>query len=323
MHNYVQGVTAMLVGLVTAFAGTCIAQATAMAEEKQESVTASKYFASCKSTSSQLQCLISRPWLGSSASSASAQLFASSQQTHASQPQTAVLNQAKVNALLLQAALPVLGFPELASPDFGSKQGLQGNFHKALHHDQATVQAAAAVLLPVIMANTATAAQTSSRGHATIGSRLLQKGLDSLLATLSTDSHGKKAACHASIKSAAPFALQSLVSMQHVIEHRLPALSLAVKHLLFLSPSKGSNHFVCEDAADSKTTDLCVGLLCWPPCPVAKLSQLSFKHGGAVAPEKAIQSLAEILVPDDAPPLQKVSTHYCSPETRNLMHCMS
>lgn len=292
--------------MVTAFAGTCTAQATAAGDERNQSLAAARLFGSCQATGAQFQKLVSMPWLHSSTTSGAAQLFAASQLTSSNQPQTAVSNQAKVNALLLQAALPLLGFPELASADFSGKQGLQGNFHRALQHSQATVQAAAVALLPLVMANSATASQTASRGHATVGSRLLQKGLDTLTGEIDVDSHSNKAT--SKIKLASAFALQSLVSMQHVMEHRLTALLLVVKYLLYLSPGKGSSQPSSDSTASSQTAALCDGLLYWPPCPIARLTQLSVKgHGGATVPEKAIQKLTAVLLTNSAPAHQQVS----------------
>ena len=302
----------MFAEVVAAFAGTCVAQAMAAADDREQCLLAAQLFASSKLSSAQMQALVSMPWLGSSLASGSSQLFASSQHTTSSQLQAATLNRAKVDALLIQTACPVLGFPDLASSDFSSKLGSHGVIHKALQHPQASVQAAAAVLLPMTIANTARAAQTSSRGYAIVGIRLLQKGLDTLLSVLGTDSQSSKTS-HAKVKAAAAFAMGSFVSMQHVIEHRLPALSLAVKHLLFLSPNKGSAQFGADAASDSNAASgACNGLLCWPPCPVDKLSDLpTISRGGAVIPDKVLHTLTKILMLGGAPAHQQVGYVTC------------
>lgn len=301
----------MLAGLVVAFAGACVAQAMHAGDDKEQCVLAVKLFASSNISSTQLTTLVSMPWLGSP--SGSTQLFAASQQTTPSQPQTAVLNQARIDSQLLQAAAPVLGFPELASADFSNKQGPHGIVHKALQAPQASVQAAAAVLLPLNVANTAKAAQASSRGHATVGIRLLQKSLDCLLSIVGADSQrSSRTGTNAKIKSGVAFALEGFVSLQHVVEHRLVALSLAAKHLLFLSPCKGTQ-FDADAASDSNLASAaCNGLLCWPPWPVEKLTQLPVTgHGGAAVSDKVLQSLVKVFMSDNAAAHQQVSTLYC------------
>lgn len=298
--------------VVVAFAGACVHQATQSKDGNQTpSLTSSKV------TSQQLKALISMPWAGSAASAGPSQLFASSQRPGSSQNQTSATTQAQVSALLILAAAPVLGFPGLASTDFSSKAMPHGMVHKALQRPQASVQAAATILLPVIIANTAEAAQSSARGQATVGIRLLQKGLDCLAGLASAEGQSKEAG--AKIRAGVGFALEGFVSMQHVMEHRLPALCQAVKGLLY--SCRGRRQQLPPGSAGENSADGgCehASLLCWPPVVFEKLSQLPVKgRGGAAVPDKALQALTTALTANNAPALQQV----CMTPTDSRTHC--
>ena len=226
----------------------------------------------------------------------------------AAQSTTFYQSQAKVYALLLQAAAPLLGHPELTSSDVTSKQGSGGLFHKALQDSDATVQAAAAVLLPVMVANSAEAGKGSTRGQPTVGVRLLQKGLDALSGVLSSTHQGGSPSDV--VQLALSHALGGFVHMQAVMEHRAVALCKAAEALLVLcqcdsTTSKSStgneSRATCGSLGLSGSSGKggLSGLHCWPVLRQG-LQELGVTgHAGAALPVKAIRSFADALLSPD------------------------
>lgn len=208
-------------------------------------------------------------------------------------------SQAKTSALLLQAAAPLLGLPELTSSDLSSKQGSASLIHKALQDSDAAVQAAATVLLPVILANTAEAAK--GKGQATVGVRLLQKGLDCLSGVLNPQGGPPSGP----LQLALAHALGGFVSMQAVVEHRAVALCQASTALLELHQSGSATSKNDTGKGGRSSGDLASGpsgtgglsgLHCWPVLK-QRVQELGVTgHGGAAVPVKAVRSFADALL---------------------------
>lgn len=203
---------------------------------------------------------------------------------------------AKINALFLQAASTVLGLAEVTATDFSSKQGDSGLMQKALQDPDRSVQAAAAVVLPVIVANTAEAAKGTARGQPIVGIRLLQKGSDSLSGLLQ-----HPAAESALVKTSLAFAVSSMVSMQAIVEHRPVALCKAAQGLSLICQrsNRGSSSKTGSDAGSEmglNDTGSISGLDCWPIDQRA-YSQLTVTgHGGAFVPLKALKRFTDALL---------------------------
>lgn len=275
------------------------------------SSVAATLFASADVTSHQLEVLLCLPWHTPPSTTSTTQgeppaRQSTTQGDHPAVQSTTVpqLSQAKVNALLLLAAAPLLGHSDLSSSDVSSKQGSFGLFHKALQDSDASVQAAATVLLPVVVANAAEAGKGSARGHPTVGVRLLQKGLDALSGVLSSHQEGALPPSGV-VQLALAHALGGFVGMQVVVEHRAVALCKAAEALLVLRQCE-STASKNSTGSDSSTTSLgeggwlsrggLSGLHCWP-VPRQGLQELGVTgHAGAALPVKAIRSFADALL---------------------------
>lgn len=258
------------------------------ADTPQTPAVAASMFASTDVTSQHLEALLCMPWdilSTTSPTQASA---------HSSASNDAQL-QAKFGALLLQAAAPILGLHDLASSDQTNKQGSSGLIHKALQDSDASVQAAAIVLLPVMVANTAEAAKGSARGQPAVGIRLLQKGLDCL-----SDLLHQGASTPSVVKVALAHALGGFVSMQAVAEHRATALCKASEALLVICQTGRTTTGKDSGSSSSKPANgpfsFLSGLHCWPVLKQNLQALPVTAHGGASVPTKAIRSFADALL---------------------------
>ena len=258
------------------------------ADTPQAPAVAASMFSSTGVTSQHLEALLCMPWKQPSTPSPPQQ---SAQTSTASDAQS----QAKISALLLQAAAPTLGLYDLSSSDLNSKRGSSGLIHKALQESDASVQAAAIVLLPVMVANTAEAAKGSARGQATVGIRLLQKGLDCLSSFL----HHEDSILGV-VKLALAHALGSFVSMQAVTEHRAIALCKASEALLVICRSGRTTTGKDSSTSSGKPAggpfSFLSGLHCWPVLRQNLQALPVTGHGGASVPVKAIRSFADVLL---------------------------
>ena len=245
-------------------------------------------FASTNITSQDLEAFLGMPWHKGIPTTSTTQPL--------TQPTTHPQSQAKISALLLQASAPVLGLHDLTSSDLNSKQGSSRLLHTALQDSDPLVQAAAIVLLPVMVANTAEAAKGSARGQPTVGVRLLQKGLDRL-----SDIMHQGNSMPDAIKLALAHSLEGFVSMQAVAEHRVTAMCNASEALLVIcqcgrTNTTGKDSSTISKAADGWFTSLS-GLHCWPAVKQQNLHALPVTgHGGASLPVKAIRSFADVLL---------------------------
>ena len=277
--------------VLAACGGICTdsAMTSTTGDASQTPSVAANLFASTDVTSQNLEALLCMPWQKPSTTSTPlhpAQSSADNAQT-----------QAKISALLLQAAAPILGLHELTSSDLNSKQGSSALVHKALQDSDASVQAAAILLLPVIVANTAEAAKGSARGQPTVGIRLLQKGLDCL-----SDLVHQGGSTSGAVKLALAHALGGFVSMQAVAEHRAVALCKAAEALQVIRQSGSKS----STGKDSRTSGKSAngpfsssgqsGLHCWPVLK-QNLQELPVTgHSGALVPVKAIRGFADALL---------------------------
>lgn len=275
------------------------AQSTGTTDTSQTGSVAASMFLSSDVTSQQLEALLCMPWQ---------KLPAASQDPVLQQRTAAVLTQGKINALLIQAASPLLGLSEMASTDFSSKQGSSALVNKALQDSDASVQAAAVVLLPVIVANTAEAAKGSARGQPTVGIRLLQKGLDCLLSLVPQT--GSRPGI---VNVALAHATDGFVNMQAVVEHKPLALCKAAAALMLFCQSDGRISKQSHDrdvknvhSPSHRFSGNChvVGLNCWSDHRQSLKELPVTSHGGASVPLKAIRSLADALLFSEEPDLQ-------------------
>lgn len=272
---------------VSAFSGLCIQLArglhTTDAPQPQAHAKAASVFASTSLSCQQLKCLLEMPW----------QKAASTAIPFASQSSTAPgSSQAKIATLLIQATAAVLGFAELSSADFSSKQDNSGFLHRALLDSDNSVQAAAALVLPVIVANTAEAAKGSARGQPSVGIRLLEKGMDCLSALL----HGE-AAQTGLIRTAVASGFAGFVSMQAVVEHRLFALCKAAQGLMMVLQTSNDSR-ISSSSSDGRVAqhDCISGLDCWLTERRQYHELRVTGHGGATVPLKALKGFADALL---------------------------
>ncbi len=303
---------------VSAMSGLCIQHSTNshQADPSQAQMVAASLFATTRLSSQQLDSLLCMPWQK-----------ASDAATHpASQHRTApARSPAKIATLLIQAASISLNHPDLTSADFGSKQGSSGLLHKALQDPDSSVQAAAAAVLPVIVANTAEAAKGSARGQPTVGIRLLQKGLDCLLGFLHHE-----AAQTGPVKTAVAFAVSGCVSMQAIVEHRPFALCKAAQGLLLIQQNKSSGSRVSSTASEGGSANLdgISSLDCWPVDRRNYHELPVTGHIGAAVPLKALKAFTDALLFSKQPEvmqgshqgLHKVSTAICASPGRASRH---
>ena len=303
---------------VCAISGLCFLHSTKshQADPSQaQMVTASLFATTCLSTQ-QLDSLLCMPW--QKASDAATQPASQHRAAPARSP-------AKIATLLIQAASITLDHPDLTSAHFGSKQGSSGLLHKALQDPDSSVQAAAAAVLPVIVANTAEAAKGSARGQPTVGIRLLQKGLDCLLGLLH-----QEVAQIGPVKTAVAFAVSGCVSMQAIVEHRPFALCKAAQSLLLNQQNKSNSSRSSSTAneGESSNFDGISSLDCWP---VARRNYYELPvtgHGGAAVPLKALKAFTDALLFGKQPEgmqdrhqgLHKVSTAVCASAGRACWH---
>ena len=257
------------------------------ADTPQTPAVAASMFASTDVTSQHLEALLCMPWDKPSTTSPT------QRSAHSTTSNDAQL-QAKISALLLQAAAPVLGLHNLVSSDLNNKQGSSGLIHKALQDSDASVQAATIVLLPAMVANTAEAAKGSARGQPTVGIRLLQKGLDCL-----SDLIHQGGSTPGVVKVALAHALGGFVSMQAVAEHRATALCKASEALLVICQSGRTTIGKESGKSTGKPANgpfsFLSGLQCWPVLKQNLHVLLVTGHGMAV-PVKAIRSFADALL---------------------------
>ena len=254
----------------------------------QTPALAASMFASTDVTSEHLEALLCMPWQQHST-------ISPMQPSAQSSAATDARLQAKINALLLRAAAPVLGLHDLTSSDLNSKQGSSGLIHKALQDADASVQAAAVVLLPVLVANTAEAAKGSARGQQTVGTRLLQKGMDCLSGLIqqgdSTSSVTRVALAHA---------LGGFVSMSAVSEHRATALCKATEALLVFCQSGRTSTGRDSSTSSGKPANgpfsFLSGLRCWPTLKQDLQALPVAGHGGASVTAIAVRSFADVLL---------------------------
>jgi len=303
---------------VCAISGLCILHSTKshQADPAQAQMVAASLFATTRLSSQQLDSLLCMPW--QTAADAATQPASQQRAAPARSP-------AKIATLLIQAASITLNHPDLTLADFGSKQGSSGLLHKALQDPDSSVQAAAAAVLPVIVANTAEAAKGSARGQPTVGIRLLQKGLDCLLGLLHHE-----AAQTGPVKTAVAFAVSGCVSMQAIVEHRPFALCKAAQGLLLVQQNKSSGSRINSTASERASADLdgISSLDCWP---VARRNYHELPvtgHGGAAVPLKALKAFTDALLFGKQPEamqgshqgLHKVSTAMCASAGRACWH---
>lgn len=282
VHPYIHDAAAEA---VSAFSGLCIQLARGLQTHHapQAHAKAASMFASTSLSCQQFKCLLELPW----------QKAASTPIPFASQSSTAPgCFQAKIATLLIRASAAVLGYPELSSADFSSKQDISGFLHRALLDSDSSVQAAAAFVLPVIVANTAEAAKGNARGQPSVGIRLLEKGLDCLSGLL----HGE-AAQTGLIRTAVAFGFAGFVSMQAVVEHRLFALCKAAQGLV-MAVQKSNNSRISGSSSDGKVTqhDGISGLDCWPTDRRQYHELRVTGHGGATVPLKALKGFTDALL---------------------------
>ena len=303
---------------VCAISGLCILHSTKshQADPSQAQMVAASLFATTRLSSQQLDSLLCMPWQK-----------ASDAATHpASQHRTApARSPAKIATLLIQAASKTLNHPDLTSAEFGSKQGSSGLLHKALLDPDSSVQAAAAAVLPIIVANTAEAAKGNARGQPTVGIRLLQKGLDCLLGLLYHE-----AAQTGPVKTAVAFAVSGCVSMQAIVEHRPFALCKAAQSLLLVQQNKsnGSRVSSTPNEGGSASLDGISSLDCWPVAMHNYHELYVSGHGGAAVPLKALKAFTDALLFGKQPEamqgshqgLHKVSTAMCASAGRACGH---
>ncbi len=271
---------------VCAISGLCFLHSTKshQADPSQAQMVAASLFATTRLSSQQLGSLLCMPW--QKASDAATQ--------PASQHRTApARSPAKIATLLIQAASITLNHSDLTSADFGSKQGSSGLLHKALQDPDSSVQAAAAAVLPVIVANTAEAAKGSARGQPSVGIRLLQKGLDCLLGLLHHE-----AAQTGPVKTAVAFAVGGYVSMQAIVEHRPFALCKAAQSLLLVQQNKSSGSRInsTTNEGGSANLDGISSLDCWPVARHNYHELHMLGHGGAAVPLKALKAFTDALL---------------------------
>ena len=270
---------------VSAFSGLCVQLARGLHtnDASQAHAKAASVFASTSLSCQQFKCLLELPW----------QKAASTAIPSASQSSTAPgCSQAKIATLLIQASAAVHGFPELSSADFSSKQDNSGFLHRALLDSDNSVQAAAALMLPVIVANTAEAAKGNARGQPSVGIRLLEKGLDCLSGLM----HGE-AAQTGLIRTAVAFGFAGFVSMQAVVEHRLFALCKAAQGLMMVL-QKNNDSRISSSSSDGRVTqhDGISGLECWPTDRLKYHELRVTGHGGATVPLKALKGFTDALL---------------------------
>ena len=281
----------MLADVIVAFAGMCITHemSSGTADMSESGTGAADLFASTAVSSQQLEAVLHMP----------RQRLQSASQEALFHPAAAKSSQSKINALLIAAASPLLGLPEVTSADFNSKQGSSGLIHRALQDTDAPVQAVAAALLPVVVANVAEAAKGGAKGQHPVGIRLLQKGLDCVLSLL-----GHEGSISGVLKTAVAHAAADFVSMQAVTEHRAQALCKAAnpvafvsQHIIKASNTNRSSSATARSPTLGASTQRCVtGLDCWPR-PRQKLKDLPLTgHAGAHVPFKAIKSFADALL---------------------------
>ncbi len=303
---------------VCAISGLCILHSTKshQADPAQAQMVAASLFATTRLSSQQLDSLLCMPW--QTAADAATQPASQQRAAPARSP-------AKIATLLIQAASITLNHPDLTLADFGSKQGSSGLLHKALQDPDSSVQAAAAAVLPVIVANTAEAAKGSARGQPTVGIRLLQKGLDCLLGLLHHE-----AAQTGLVKTAVAFAVSGCVSMQAIVEHRPFALCKAAQSLLLVQQNKsnGSRISSAPNEGGSANLDGISSLDCWPVTRRNYHELPVTGHGGAAVPLKALKAFTDALLFGKQPEvlqgshqgLHKVSTAVCAIAGRACWH---
>ena len=281
--------------VVCALGGLCIqhAQGPVATDLSKSTLQAANLFASTSMSGQQLDCLLCMPWKQASPAVSHPTL------QHSPVP---ARSQAKISSLLIQSASTVLGFPELTPAGFSSRQGSSGVVHTALQDSSSLVQAAAAAVLPVLVANAAEAVKGSTRGRPSVGIRLLQKGLDSLSGLLHHE--GAESSL---VKTPLAFAVGGLVSMQAIIDHRTMALCKTAQSLVMTyQNSNGSRRSSSSNASSGASTtrnerdffcnNSISGLDCWP------LDQRNYKelpvtaHGGALVPLKALRTFTDALL---------------------------
>ena len=257
-------------------------------DNPQTPPAAASMFASTDVTSQNLEALLCMAWQQPSTTAPT------QPSAHSSTADAAQL-QAKISALVLQAAAPILGVHDLTSSELSSKQGSSGLIHKALQDSDASLQAAAIVLLPVVVANTAEAAKGSARGQPIVGIRLLQKGLDCL-----SDVMQQGSSAPGIVKVALAHALGGFVSMQAVSEHRATALCKASEALFVICQSGRTTTGKDSSTSSGKPANgpfsFLFGLQCWPVLKQNLQALPVTGHGGASVPVKAIRSFADVLL---------------------------
>ena len=284
--------------VLAAFGGACVthAMSTGITDTSQVGAAAASMFGSSDLTSQQLEVLLCMPWRKLPAAS----------QDPVLQKSAAALTQGKINALLIQAASPLLGLSDMASADFGSKQGSSALVHQALQDSDASVQAAAVVLLPVIVANTAKAAKGSARGQPTVGIRLLQKGLDCLLGLVH-----QNGSLPGMVNVALAHAADSFVDMQSVVEHKPVALCKAAAALMLfcqceskISKSSRDQNGESTHGSSHGGSSSVLGLNCWPDQRQSLKELPATSHGSAIVPLKTIKGLVDALLFSEQPDMQ-------------------
>ena len=188
---------------------------------------------------------------------------------------------AKLHALVAEAAVCVLGQFSLGFAAVGSRDAPAAALNSALQDPDPAVAAAAALLVPLALAQTA--ARGKQKAAAPVGSKLLQKGVSML--------QGLLPMTKPAVDAAVARALGGLVDIQFAVEHPRSALAAAV---------------ICIAAQQSTAgAPLAESLAVWAGCQSQPASTEAALQ--AALPVQALEGLARLQIAD-APVTVQVRT---------------
>ena len=179
---------------------------------------------------------------------------------------------AKLHALVAEAAVCVLGQFPLGFAAVGSRDAPAAALNNALQDPEPAVAAAAALLVPLALAQTA--ALSKQKAAAPVGSKLMQRGVSML--------QGLLPMAKPAVDAAVAKALGGLVDIQLAVEHPRSALAAAV---------------ICI-AAQQNTVGppVAESLAAWAGCQSQPASTEAASQ--AVLPVQALEGLARLQAAD-------------------------
>lgn len=222
---------------------------------------AQQLFQDAKLGADGLRQLLLMPW---TLTGAAAEDCTAAQQATQQQLTTA----AKLHALVAEAAVCVLGRYPLGFAAVGSRDAPASALNNALQDPEPAVAAAAALLVPLALAQTA--ALSRQKAAAPVGSKLLQRGVSML--------QGLLPMAKPAVDAAVARALGGLVDIQLAVEHPRSALAAAV---------------ICVAAQQSTANaPVAESLAAWAGCQSLPASTESTAQ--AALPVQALEGLARL-----------------------------